>query len=44
MGLCLVGVGMTPFIAIGGVSNITGGLASNSFRLTKIVNMEFPNG
>lgn len=39
LGLCIAGMGMTPFMAIAGTSNAMGGIAKNAFRLTKIVDM-----
>jgi len=41
IGLCIAGIGMTPFLAVAGVSNVMGGVAKNAFRMTKIVDMDF---
>ncbi len=43
LGLSYAGLGLTPFLAITGVSRVMGGIAANAFRLTKMVPITFRN-
>jgi len=41
IGLAYTGIGLSVFLAITGVSHVMGGIAANSYRLTKIANIKF---
>lgn len=44
LGLCFGGLGIGTYLAMTCTSQVMSGIANNSFRLTKVVNMEFLGG